>query len=67
MMATTLDPGFLKEDASTPEREDMNGRRLGQNGPNLELHKAAFHGNLSRVEELLSAKLDPGIQDQYGG
>ena len=62
-MATILDPGFAKEDGKTPERESMNGRRLG---PNLELHKAVFQGDLSRVETLLSAKLDPGVQDQYG-
>ena len=48
----------------TSESVGHDGR---QNGANYELHRAVFHDDLAKVEELLATKLDPSAQDKHGG
>ena len=65
-MATIKDlPDVSNRHTNTSENVDHGGRQ--NYGANYELHRAAFHGDLARVEELLAAKLDPSTQDRHGG
>ena len=57
-------PDVSNRHTNTSENVDHGGRQ--NYGANYELHRAAFHGDLARVEELLAAKLDPSTQDRHG-
>ena len=64
-MAAINDPADVSErHTKTSESVGHDGR---QNGANYELHRAVFHDDLAKVEELLAAKLDPSAQDKHGG
>lgn len=57
-------PDVSNRHTKTSENVDHDGRQ--NYGASYELHRAAFHGDLARVEELLTAKLDLSTQDKHG-
>lgn len=63
-MATISASDVSERHTKTSESVGHDGR---QDGANYELHRAVFHDDLAKVEELLATKLDPSAQDKHGG
>ena len=68
-MASNCEPADLQSDGA--ESSSSEGYGTPEEGHNsvessYKLHKAAFHGDLARVTELLRSGYNPSAQDKHG-
>lgn len=64
MASKVIHRGSSAKDQTTETSADALSN--GDLKPCYELHRAVFHGEETRVKELLAIKLNPNAQDKHG-
>ncbi|MCG8624121.1 MAG: hypothetical protein MJE68_19275 [Proteobacteria bacterium] len=66
MASNVIHRGSSARDQATSTETSADALSNGDLKPCHELHRAVFHGEETRVKELLAIKLNPNAQDRHG-